>query len=82
MVIASPKAIFGLPVGQVSSFSPDAVILSRSGLREAWETGSVERAAQLTDEKYASALLEGENIKIGLKAFVDKKRPEWLPPKL
>ena len=68
--------------GQVSTLSPDAVIVSRSGMRQAWETGSVERAAQLTDERYAAALLEGENIKIGLEAFAKKKQPQWLPSKL
>lgn len=38
--------------GKVASLSPDAVIVSRAGLRETWETGSVERAFQLVDERF------------------------------
>nr|OQO29756.1 hypothetical protein B0A51_02303 [Rachicladosporium sp. CCFEE 5018] len=67
---------------QVGSLSPDAVIVTRAGLREAWETGSVERAAQLTDERFARGLFEGENIAIGLEAFAKKGKPSWVPSKL
>jgi enoyl-CoA hydratase/carnithine racemase len=67
---------------RVTELSPDAVIVSRAGLREAWETASVERCAQLTDERFGSALFSGENIKIGLEAFAKKCKPEWVPSKL
>lgn len=66
----------------VSNLSPDAVIVSRAGLREAWETASVERAAQLIQDRYAKGLLEGDNLRIGLIAFVTKTAPEWVPSKL
>ena len=62
--------------------SPDAVIVTRAGLREAWETASVERASQITSARYDKALFEGDNIKIGLAAFAGKKKPEWLPSKI
>ena len=67
---------------KVASLSPDAVIVSRHGLRETWETASVERAAQITRDRYARGLLEGENLKIGLLAFLTKGSPEWVPSKL
>jgi len=67
---------------EIASLSPDAVIVSRAGVREAWETGSVERAAQKTQEKYAQKLLEGENMRIGLEAFAKKQKPKWVPSKL
>lgn len=67
---------------KVASLSPDAVIVSRAGLREAWETGSVERAAQLVDEKVGRKLRGSENLKRGLQAFATKSKPEWVASKL
>ncbi|PHH92016.1 hypothetical protein CDD83_9301 [Cordyceps sp. RAO-2017] len=67
---------------EVANMSPDAVVISRAGLRQTWETASVERAAQLTDNRYAKDLLEGENLSIGLTAFTNKQKPEWVPSKL
>ncbi|KHN98359.1 Crotonase, core [Metarhizium album ARSEF 1941] len=66
----------------VASMSPDAVIVSRAGLRETWETASVERAAQLVQDRYATRLLGGENLRLGLMAFVTKTKPEFVPSKL
>jgi enoyl-CoA hydratase/carnithine racemase len=66
----------------IGDMSPDAVIVTRSGLRQALETASVERATQLTQEKYGKALAEAPNTMIGLTAFAQKKKPEWLPSKL
>ncbi|PHH78221.1 hypothetical protein CDD80_7175 [Ophiocordyceps camponoti-rufipedis] len=67
---------------EVASMSPDAVIVARAGLRQTWETASVERATQLTENRYDRALMKGENLRIGLKAFVNKQKPEWVPAKL
>ncbi|KAG5952885.1 hypothetical protein E4U53_007645 [Claviceps sorghi] len=66
----------------VASMSPDAIVVSRAGLREVWETASVERAAQVVQERYAKGLLEGDNLRIGLMAFVAKVNPEFGPSKL
>ncbi|KAH7014300.1 enoyl-CoA hydratase [Microdochium trichocladiopsis] len=68
--------------GRIAEMSPDAVIVSRAGLRQAWETASVERATQVIDERFARALLTGENFRIGIKAFAEKKKPEWVPSKM
>jgi enoyl-CoA hydratase/carnithine racemase len=84
-IAASPESVIEESVAmaeKISSLSPDAVLVTRQGLREAWETGSVERATQLTAEKYNKGLQEGENIKIGLNAFRDKKKPLWVDSKL
>lgn len=67
---------------KIAGLSPDAVIVTRAGLREAWETGSVERATQLVAEKYDRLLAEGPNMKIGLEAFAAKKKPLWVPSKM
>ncbi|KID84460.1 Crotonase, core [Metarhizium guizhouense ARSEF 977] len=84
-VAASPGAVVGEAVAlakDVAAMSPDAVIVSRAGLRETWETASVERAAQLVQDRYAKGLLEGENLRLGLMAFVTKTKPEFVPSKL
>ncbi|KAF2859011.1 ClpP/crotonase [Piedraia hortae CBS 480.64] len=67
---------------KVASLSPDAVIVTKNGLRESWETASVERASQLTNLRYGDALAKGENMGIGLAAFAEKKQPQWVPSKL
>ena len=66
----------------ISSLSPDAIIITRSGLREAWETGSVERASQRTEDRFGKHLRDAENTRIGLEAFAQKKQPQWVPSKL
>lgn len=66
----------------IGEMSPDAVIVTRHGLRQALETASVERASQLTAERYGEALMKGDNIKIGLMAFAGKRKPQWIPSKL
>ncbi|KAG5929951.1 hypothetical protein E4U42_003686 [Claviceps africana] len=84
-VSASPEAMtqdaISLAVN-VASMSPDAIVVSRAGLRETWETASVERAAQLVQERYAKGLLEGDNLRIGLMAFAAKTNPEFVPSNL
>lgn len=67
---------------KVAGLSPDAIIVTRHGLREAWETGSVERATQRTTDRYGALLAEAPNMKIGLDAFAAKKKPQWVPSKI
>ncbi|PVI00722.1 carnitinyl-CoA dehydratase [Periconia macrospinosa] len=67
---------------EIAAISPDAAIVTRAALRESWETASVERATQLTDERYSAALSTGENAAEGLKAFAEKRKPNWKPSKL
>lgn len=67
---------------KVANLSPDAIIVTRHGLRQSWENGSVERASQETEHRYGPGLRDGENLAIGLRAFADKKQPKWVPSKL
>ncbi|KAL1982977.1 hypothetical protein VTN96DRAFT_592 [Rasamsonia emersonii] len=67
---------------RIASLSPDAIIITRHGLREAWETASVERATARTAEEYIDKLYQGENFKIGVSAFASKTQPKWVPSKL
>jgi enoyl-CoA hydratase/carnithine racemase len=65
----------------IVNISPDAAIVTRAGLREAWETG-VERATQGVLDRYAEKLNEGGNALEGLKAFAEKRKPVWVASKL
>ncbi|KAK2627800.1 hypothetical protein QTJ16_002446 [Diplocarpon rosae] len=67
---------------RVAGLSPDAVVVTRAGIREGLEAGSVEEATRRTSERYDRALFEGENMGIGLEAFGAKKKPVWVPSKL
>jgi enoyl-CoA hydratase/carnithine racemase len=67
---------------QIANISPDSAIVTRAGLREAWETASVERATQLTIERYNANLNASENALEGLMAFKEKRKPNWKPSKL
>lgn len=81
----SPKTVVDEAIDlakKIGDLSPDAVIVTRAGLREAWENGSVERAFQLTDERMKTKLHGGENAKEGLTAFKEKRKPRWAPSKL
>ncbi|KAK5304585.1 hypothetical protein LTR99_003648 [Exophiala xenobiotica] len=81
----SPKSLLdeALEVAKsIAAISPDAIIVTRAALREAWETASVERAFQLTHERYDERLMKGFNAKEGLAAFKEKRNPEWQASKL
>lgn len=67
---------------KIASLSPDAIIVTRSGLRQSWETASVERASQQTEQRYQKALMVSENMRIGLEAFAAKKQPIWVKSSL
>ncbi|KAK1026250.1 hypothetical protein LTS16_022521 [Friedmanniomyces endolithicus] len=67
---------------RIAGLSPDAIIVTRHGLRQSWETASVERASQETEMRYGALLRDGENIGIGLRAFAEKKQAVWVPSKL
>lgn len=66
----------------IAENSPDSIICARAGLRQGWETASVEAATAITGRKEWADLQQGENIKEGLKAFKEKRKPVWGPAKL
>jgi len=61
----------------IADNSPDAIICTRAGIRQGWETAAVERAVEITLETQWAELQKGENIKEGLKAFGEKRKPVW-----
>lgn len=62
--------------------SPDSVIVSRAGVMTGWEDGSAENGARVLMEIWGRRLNEGENIKEGVRAFVEKRKPAWRDSKL
>jgi enoyl-CoA hydratase/carnithine racemase len=61
---------------EIASNSPDSVIISRLGAREAWETG-VTRATHRGEELWADQMMRGRNATEGLAAFREKRDPKW-----
>ncbi|GMF89549.1 unnamed protein product [Aspergillus oryzae] len=68
--------------GQIAANSPDAVIVSREGVKLGWEGVGAEEGSRWLIDGWQKRLNEGENIKEGLRAFVEKRQPKWVDSKL
>jgi enoyl-CoA hydratase/carnithine racemase len=66
----------------IAENSPDSIICTRAGLRQGWETASVVEATRITSQKEWADLQRGQNIVEGLRAFKERRRPNWVPSKL
>jgi len=62
--------------------SPDALIVGRTGVRMAWEEGSVETAVSALEHEWYPRLVQGDNFREGIQAFVEKRGPKWRDSKL
>ncbi|PYI10250.1 ClpP/crotonase [Aspergillus sclerotiicarbonarius CBS 121057] len=67
---------------QIAANSPDAVIVSREGVKLGWEGLGAEEASNRLIEDWSVGLNAGDNIKEGLRAFVEKRKPRWVDSKL
>ncbi|KAJ5666932.1 Mevalonyl-coenzyme A hydratase sidH [Penicillium macrosclerotiorum] len=68
--------------GEIAANSPDAVLVSREGVKLGWEGIGADEATVMLNETWVRRLYEGENIKEGLRAFVEKRAPAWKDSKL
>jgi len=68
--------------GLVAANSPDAVVVSREGVKMGWEGVGAEEGTRLLEELWYPRLLGGANVKEGLSAFVEKRSPKWVDSKL
>lgn len=66
----------------IAENSPDAVIVARQGVAMGWETAGVEEGTRLWQENWYGRLIKGDNLKEGVRAFVEKRRPKWKASKL
>ncbi|KAK0118403.1 hypothetical protein ONS95_012692 [Cadophora gregata] len=62
--------------------SPDSVIVSREGVKMGWEGVGAEDGTRLIAENWYSRIDGGENMREGVKSFVEKRKPRWVPSKL
>ncbi len=66
----------------VAENSPDAVIVSREGIKIGWEGVGAEDGTRIWGETWYPRLTRGENMKEGVRAFVEKRKPKWKEAKL
>lgn len=67
---------------EIAGNSPDAVLVSREGVKLGWEGIGADEATGMLNDTWMRRLYEGENIREGLRAFVEKRRPAWVDSKL
>lgn len=67
---------------RVCRASPDSVVVSRAGLRSAWSGVEVGEAVKSVWEGLGEGLRGGENMKEGLRSFVERREPRWVDSKL
>lgn len=66
----------------IAENSPDSVIVSREGIKLGWEGVGAEEGTKKLQEDWFPKLNAGYNIKEGVKAFVEKRKPKWKASKL
>jgi enoyl-CoA hydratase/carnithine racemase len=66
----------------IAGNSPDSVIVSREGIKMGWEGVGAEEGTRLLAENWYSRMDKGENMKEGVRSFVEKRKPVWVPSKL
>lgn len=66
----------------IAGNSPDSVLVSREGIKLGWEGIGADEATGMLSDTWVKRLYEGENIKEGLQAFVEKRAPVWKDSKL
>lgn len=69
---------------EIAGNSPDAVLVSREGVKLGWEGIGADEATGMLNDTWVRRLYDAENInmKEGLRAFVEKRKPVWVDSKL
>ncbi|KAL6876277.1 ClpP/crotonase [Trichoderma longibrachiatum] len=66
----------------IAEHSPDSVIVTKQGINWGWEGVGADEGTRISNSLWHHKLLAGDNIKEGLKAFVEKRSPKWTDSKL
>ncbi len=66
----------------IAGNSPDAVVVSREGLRLGWEGIGPDLATEVLQKGLYARIDGGDNVKEGLRSFVEKRKPVWKNSKL
>ncbi|KAI1410207.1 putative enoyl-CoA hydratase [Hypoxylon sp. FL1857] len=67
---------------RIAANSPDAVIVSREGLKLGWEGVGPEQGTDLLLKGWYKRIDKGENMVEGVKSFVERRKPVWKDSKL
>ena len=62
--------------------SPDAVVVTREGLKLGWEGIGADEATRIANDAWQTRLRTGANMKEGLNAFKEKRKPRWVASRL
>ncbi|CAG8960182.1 hypothetical protein HYFRA_00010661 [Hymenoscyphus fraxineus] len=66
----------------IAGNSPDSVIVSREGVKIGLEGVGVEEGTRIWAEGWYARMDGGENMKEGVRSFVEKRKPRWVESKL
>lgn len=66
----------------IGANSPDSVIVSREGIKIGWEALGADDGTQYLIENWYPKMDQGANMKEGVRSFVEKRKPKWVPSKL
>lgn len=67
---------------RISENSPDSIIVSKMGLELGWDGVGVEEATESIVREGWRGMEGRENMKEGVKAFVEKRKARWVDSKL
>ena len=67
---------------EIGANSPDSVIASKEGIELGWEGVGAEEGSKRLENGIWKRMEGGANMKEGIRAFVEKRGPNWVASKL
>ncbi|KAI3332404.1 enoyl-hydratase [Xylariaceae sp. AK1471] len=67
---------------RIAGNSPDAVVVTREGLKLGWEGMGPQQGTELIIKGWYARIEKGENMVEGVKSFVERRKPVWKDSKL
>lgn len=68
--------------GRIAANSPDAVIVSREGLKLGWEGVGPQQGTDIIMKGWYARIEQGENFVEGVRSFNERRKPVWKDSKL